>query len=78
MDFFRQLRSVVTTVSIGATICAIAAMDYRRVNPMPIFVLGTIAILMWIPFTQRFSLRSLLITVTVLAVLLGIFVWLAS
>lgn len=40
-----------------------------------IFVFLALACLPWLPFSKRFSLRTLLIVTTLIAVVLGIIVW---
>jgi hypothetical protein len=42
---------------------------------IPTVILGSIAAAPWLPWSNRFSLRTLLIATTLVAVVLGVIVW---
>jgi hypothetical protein len=43
-----------------------------------ILLFGALSVIPWMPWPNRFSLRTLLIVTTLVAVLLGLVVWLSS
>ena len=78
---YRKLRIALSVLSVALYILAASILEYFRPQPyVPEwmqFLLLVILLLPWVEWPSRFSLRTLLIATTLVAVVLGLILWLS-
>jgi hypothetical protein len=76
-DLFSRINASASPMGFGMYVDVALINTSTLIAPhwFPVFVAGAFAVVPWIHWTKRFSLRTLLIATTLIAVVLGLVVW---